>query len=193
MIDQDKKKFAEVLTIAAEATGFQMSDSTYKTYWAILNRLSIEDFELAISKHLLDPNDGMFFPKPANIMKQLEGTTKQKEQSLESRAEIAWQTVEGEISRIGSYGALELEDCLALASVRAMGGWKYLCSLTMDKMTWARKEFISSYKNYENTPLEALPNKLPGRIDIENAKKNGSGQGIHGVSDLIKKLQDKGW
>lgn len=191
MIDSDKKKFAELLTIAAEATGFQISDTTYKTYWAILKNLSISDFEQAINSHLLDPNDGMFFPKPANIIKQITGTEKQQAQSLQSKAEMAWQVVEGEIRRTGSWGSPRIDDGLALAAVKSLGGWSYICSLTMDKMTWLRKEFISSYQNYSTTPVELLPQSLPGRAQIENARKSGNGQGLKTLKQLVGKTQDE--
>lgn len=191
MIEQDKKKFAELLTVAAEATGYQISDITYKTYWAVLNDLSIEDFERAINTHLLDPNDGMFFPKPANIVKQLLGTEKQQTQNLQAKAEMAWQAVEGEIRRTGSWGSPKIDDGLALAAIKSLGGWSYICSLTMDKMTWLRKEFISSYQNYSTTPVEFLPQSLPGRIQIENARKSGNGQGIKTIQQLLGKAKDE--
>lgn len=177
--------------MAAEATGYAITDTTYKTYWSLLkDKMDIQQLNDAVHAHLFDPNDGMFFPKPANLVKQIVGTSKQIEQNLQSKAELAWQVVEGEIRRTGSYGSPDVDDGLALAAIKALGGWVYICSTTTDKMTWLRKEFISSYLNYENTPVELLPERLPGRIEIENEKKKGNGQGMKSIGNIMKKLDD---
>lgn len=178
--------------MAAEATGYAITDTTYKTYWALLkDKMDIQQFNDSVQGHLFDPNDGMFFPKPANLIKQLTGTSKQIEQSLQAKAELAWQAVEGEIRSVGSYGSPRIDDGLALAAIKALGGWVHICMTTTDKMTWLRKEFIASYLNYENTPVELLPESLPGRIQIENAKKKGDGQGMKSIGNIMKKLQQK--
>lgn len=187
MNEQDKKQFAETLAIAAEATGFQISDSTYKTYWALLKDLELNQFQQAVNAHLLDPEQGMFFPKPANIMRHITGTAKEQQQSLVSQAELAWQAVEGEIRRTGRYGSPKIDDGLALAAIKGMGGWSHLCGLNTDKLTWARKEFISTYQNYSTTPIELLPKSLPGLIDIENAKRENP-NGLKHIADISKKL-----
>ncbi len=192
MNDNDKKQFAEILAMAAEATGYAITDTTYKTYWTLLkDKMDINQFNDSVQGHLFDPNDGMFFPKPANLIKQLTGTSKQIEQNLQSKAELAWQAVEGEIRRTGSYGSPQIDDGLALAAIKSLGGWVHICGTTTDKMTWLRKGFISSYLNYENTPVELLPASLPGRIEIENAKKKGDGQGMKSIGSIMKKLEKK--
>ena len=40
-------------------------------------------------------------------------------------------------------------------------------------MTWKKKEFLSVYETYENTPLECLPSSLPGRIELVEHKEKG--------------------
>lgn len=192
MNDNDKKQFAEILAMAAEATGYAITDTTYKTYWALLkDKMNIDQFNQAIQGHLFDPDEGMFFPKPANLIKQLLGTSKQQEQNLQAKAELAWQAVEGEIRAVGSYGSPRIEDGLALAAIKSLGGWVHICGTTTDKMTWLRKEFIASYLNYENTPVELLPEHLPGRFEIENAKKKGSSQGLKSIGNIMQKLNDQ--
>jgi len=48
----------------------------------------------------------MFSPKPANITKMIQGTTKQNEQNIESEAELAWTSILNAIRGVGSYGSL---------------------------------------------------------------------------------------
>ena len=190
MNTNDKQKFRELMIISAEATGFQLTDSTLKTYWALLNRIEIGDFEQAIHAHLLDPEQGMFFPKPANIMKHITGTAKQQEQAVKDTAEQAWHAIEGEIRRIGSYGTLKLENKQALAAVKAIGGWKHLCSLTSDQMTWAHKEFTAAYESYERADISMLPDKLPGRFELEEHKKE-SARGLKALADGVRQFHSR--
>lgn len=188
MNDHDKKQFAEILAMAAEATGYQITDTTYKTYWALLkDKMDIEQFSNAIQGHLFDPQEGMFFPKPANLIKQLTGTRKEQEQTLEDQANLAWACVEDNIHKVGSWGSPKIDDGFALAAIKSMGGWVYICSLTKDKLTWAKKEFVAAYKSYSSTPVEQLPENLPGRVLIENAKKKG--QGVKSIVEGVERYQ----
>jgi hypothetical protein len=190
---QDKNKFAVIMNDMGETFERKISPGLMKTYFSVLINYSIDEVEKAFISHLLDPDQGMFFPKPANIVKQLSGTSKQQEQAVEGRAEIAWNVILGEMSRIGSYGSLKLDDRQALASVTAVGGWKKICSQTHDQLVWVKKEFISCYENYERTPLEALPMNLPGRIELDKHKSEQS-QGMKSLAAGLNEfnLKNKG-
>ena len=191
MNKENFNEFRTVLLGIGEMYEKTISKSLGELWWQLMTDISIEEFKLAVSAHMNDPDQGMFMPKPANIIKQVSGTEKQQVQNLTTQAELAWQAVEGEIRRTGSYGSPRINDGLALAAIKALGGWGHICSTTTDKMTWMRKEFISSYQNYSTTPVELLPESLPGRIEIENAKKNGTGQGMKVLGELMSKIEIK--
>ena len=46
-----------------------------KIYIAMLSGYSIDQINYAFERHQRDPNEGAFFPKPANLLKHLEGDT----------------------------------------------------------------------------------------------------------------------
>lgn len=190
MNSNDQTRFKELVTSIADTYSKEFTPTELKLWWNMFKPHSIEAFEQAVYQHIACPDSGMFAPKPANIMKFITGTTKQNEQALEDKAELAWHVIEGEIRRIGSYGSLKMEDKQALAAVQALGGWKHLCTLTNDQMVWAHKEFISVYQNYERTPVEALPDKLPGRVALENHKAEQS-QGLKHITDGIQAYRSK--
>ena len=123
--------------------------------------------------HMQNPDSGQFFPKPADLIRQLSGTSKQQEAAIEDKASIAWACIERDIRRIGSYGTLKMDDKQALAAVKAIGGWQSLCQTETSKMEWKRKEFIRMYETFERTPLDALPASLPGRIEMSEKKEQG--------------------
>jgi hypothetical protein len=190
MTENDGNKFKELITAINVTYGEEFTQPQTLLWWNMFKPYPIEAFEQAVYQHMADPDQGMFSPKPANIMKFITGTTKQNEQALEDKAELAWHVIEGEIRRIGSYGSLKMEDKQALAAVQALGGWKHLCSLTTDQMVWAHKEFIAAYQNYERTPVEALPDKLPGRVALENHKAEQS-QGLKHITDGIQNYRNR--
>lgn len=190
MTENDGNKFKELITAINVTYGEEFTQPQTLLWWNMFKSYPIEAFEQAVYQHMADPDQGMFSPKPANIMKFITGTTKQNEQALEDKAELSWHVIEGEIRRIGSYGSLKMEDKQALAAVQALGGWKHLCTLTNDQMVWAHKEFISVYQNYERTPVEALPDKLPGRVALENHKAEQS-QGLKHITDGIQAYRNK--
>jgi hypothetical protein len=189
MNNDDKKKFAEIMVTTGEMFDKKITKSLMQTYFTVLSEHSIELVSKAFQSHLTDPEQGMFFPKPANIIKFINGTSKQNEQALDDKSELAWHVIEGEIRRIGSHTSLRMEDRQALAAVKAIGGWKKICGLTISELTWAHKEFVAAYKNYERTDVNLLPDKLPGRIHLENNKRDQQG-GMKSLADGINKYKE---
>ncbi len=179
MDNSDQNKFKEILLAVTSTYDKPLNETVIKIWWNVFKPYSINDFEDAVSKHFRDPDEGMFMPKPANISKHL----KADEIDVEAKAEIAWSEIVGKISSIGSYDSLKMDDGQALAAVKAMGGWKNLCSKTHEQLVWAKKEFASIYSNYESTSLEMLPESLPGRIELQKHKEKASG-----VLEQVKKL-----
>ncbi len=170
MDNNNKVEFATLMTSTGEMYNKKISTDLMKLYFNILSKYSIDEVKHGFSNHMLDSKHGTFFPKPADIARHIDSG----QPSVENMAELAWGVVIGEISRVGSYGNLEMEDKQALAAVRALGGWKNLCSKTNEQLIWMKKEFTSVYSTYENTPLDMLPSNLPGRIELENHKTKDS-------------------
>ena len=173
MRDQDKSAFRDMMMAAGEVYGREITKPLLQMYFAAMTQAGIEQVKNAMMDHMKNPDSGQFFPKPADLIKQMTGTTKQQDAAIEDRAAIAWACIERDIRRIGSYGTLKLDDKQALATVKAMGGWQSICQTETSKMEWKRKEFIRMYETFERMPLEALPSSLPGRIEMSEVKQAG--------------------
>ena len=171
MKNEDKRAFFDLMMAAGEVYGREVTQPMAAIYFSALANVSIEQVQEAMMAHMQNPDSGQFFPKPADLIKQMTGTTKQQDAAIEDRAAIAWACIERGIRRVGSYGTLKLEDKQALATVKAMGGWQSICQTETSKMEWKRKEFIRMYETFERMPLEALPSSLPGRIEISEVKQ----------------------
>tara|TARA_R110000850_G_C9855850_1_gene455788 strand:- start:14 stop:625 length:612 start_codon:yes stop_codon:yes gene_type:complete len=192
MQKHEEVEFKETLIGLGEYYGKEITGSLTKIYWYDLKPLSIDQLKQAASAHRMNPDNGQFFPKTADLMRQINGTSKQNDQLLEDKADLSWMVVLGEVKRVGSYESLKMEDKQALAAVKSIGGWRFICSKTEAELVWLHKEFIAAYKNFERTPVEALPNNLPGRILLENAKKKGGnleGGGMKSLAQGVKHYQ----
>lgn len=173
MQNEDKRAFFDLMMAAGEVYGREVTQPMAAIYFSALANVSIEQVQAAMMAHMQNPDSGQFFPKPADIIKQMTGTTKQQDAAIEDKAAIAWACIERDIRRIGSYGTLKLDDKQALATVKAMGGWQSICQTEISKMEWKRKEFMRMYETFERMPLDALPSSLPGRIEMSEVKAAG--------------------
>ena len=173
MKNEDKWAFFDLMMAAGEVYGREVTRPMAAIYFSAMANVSIEQVQAAMMAHMQNPDSGQFFPKPADMIKQMTGTTKQQDAAIEDRAAVAWACIERDIRRIGSYGTLKLDDKQALAIIKAIGGWQSICQTETAKMEWKRKEFIRMYETFERTPLEALPSSLPGRIELSEAKAAG--------------------
>ncbi len=173
MQDQDKAAFRDMMMAAGEVYGREITKPLLQMYFAALSQCGIDQVQGAMMAHMQNPDSGQFFPKPADFIRQMSGTSKQQEAAIEDKASLAWACIERDIRRIGSYGTLKMDDKQALAAVKAIGGWQSLCQTETSKMEWKRKEFIRMYETFERTPIEALPASLPGRIEMSDKKAQG--------------------
>ena len=181
MIESDKVSFAEIMVGYGEMYNKEITKSLMRVYFSALQAYSIQDIEQGFGKHSADPKHGSFMPKPADIIRQIEAD----KPSVESRAELAWMTIEKKMGSVGAYGSLKLDDLQALAAVKSLGSWKHLCHTEIDKLQWKRKEFIEAYKNFESTPIEALPSHLAGMIEMDRGKKDNTQTFM---SELVNKI-----
>jgi len=190
MLDTDKDNFCLLLEGIADVFSTTkkvvVNVPMLQVYFMTLSEYSYNQVEWAISEHMKDPVDGKFFPKPANIIKHLQTN----ELSTKEKAELAWAQIEREIRVTGSWGKLVMDDKQGLAALKAFTSWKDLCAMHVDKMTWAKKEFISMYSTYENTPIDMLPSSLPGRVELENHKRNKQ-KSMMPICDVLKNVNNE--
>jgi hypothetical protein len=167
MDNSNKADFAKLFYALGEYYDKNVSTELLKMYFSDLEEFSIEEVNHGARAHRLDPKHGTFFPKAADIIRHLQTGRL----SSEEKAELAWGQINQQLRSKGAYGNLKLDDKQALAALRSFTSWKEFCGMDVGKLTWAKKEFISMYSTYENTPLEMLPSSLPGLIGLQDHKE----------------------
>lgn len=200
MIDNDKERFFTCLVGSAEVVGKQLSKHGMKIYWEMLKDYDIESVEKAFIQHGKNPDAGQFMPKPADIIKHIDG-------GGEDRALLAWAIVDKSIRRVGQYvDGLVFDDPIIHAVVDDMGGWTHLCNIqTEDDLHFQGIEFSKRYRAYTLSQHLEYPamlrgiseqNKPPILIgDREKAKlvlQNGGDSSLKISTDTNNKLLTDG-
>ncbi len=158
----DRAKFLEVL---AGVHGFyrqELSKFAAEVWEQACTGFEVEQFTKALSAHLMDPERGQFMPKPADIVRQLQGT--QTDRSL-----LAWGRVLKAMESIGAYTDVDFQDPAIHAAVEDAGGWVTICRTTYDELPFVQRRFTEAYKAYVRSPAVDVPIKLLGQHSIANA------------------------
>lgn len=161
---QDGQVFLELLTSIGEIYGKDLSKPSIAMWFDDLQEYSIEQIRAAFKSHRKDPKNGQFFPKPADIVKAIDGLP-------DEAATHAWQRVYRAIGRVGSWGSVEFDDPAIHQAIEVMGGWIKLCSMTIDEMHFKQREFEKLYMGAVKHKDPSAAKYLVGTLEIENAKQ----------------------
>lgn len=138
----DKTKFAGSLLAVSEMYDKAISPEYVEIYWLALKEYELDDIRESWGKHLKNTENGMFMPKPCDVIKIITGG--QKSAALE-----AWQKVVAQIRKHGYVGSQGVDDFATNVAVNVavekIGGWRFLCGLTSEQLEKKRVEFEVMY------------------------------------------------
>lgn len=163
MTPQDHDTFAKMLLAVGELYGKQVSPTTISLYFKSLIEYDIKDIGRAFNLHVKNPDNGQFFPKPADLVRMLEGNT-------ENQGMLAWVKVREAIGMAGPWRSVTFDDPIIHLVLFDMGGWPKLCDMTADEEPFVAKEFEKRYRAYrvKGRP-EKFPSHLPGLAEKQNS------------------------
>ena len=133
--------------------------------WAALERFSLDDVRQGLNIHAQDTEQGQFLPKPADIIRGIEG-------SSGTRSEMAWTKVDKAVRGIGPNRTVVFDDPIIHTVISDMGGWIDLCFCNDKEYSFKHNEFVKRYKGYANRPQQPAPSKLIGVEESYN-ERNG--------------------
>ncbi len=139
MNNSDKEAFFGALGAAFELYGKTLSPAAANLYFETLSKYEIEDVLRALSAHVQSPENGQFTPKPADIIRIIDGEP-------ETAGLKAWSKVVDAIRMIGPYQDVVFDDPLIHAVITDMGGWVRFNSITEKELPFKSNEFVKRYK-----------------------------------------------
>ncbi|HET8550930.1 MAG TPA: DUF6475 domain-containing protein [Gammaproteobacteria bacterium] len=165
MNGDDAETFKVILRGIGELYGKDISSALLDLYWRALERHDIDDIRRAANNHVRDPDQGQFFPKPADIERHIAGNTA-------TRAMTAWSKVIGAVKRVGPWQSVVFDDSVIHAVLADMGGWIALGEITDDETPFKAREFEQRYRGYLLTGCRDYPRHLIGLAEHRNAEAN---------------------
>jgi hypothetical protein len=163
MTDHDKKQFAAYLADVLAFYRESVSQFAINAWWEILKRFEFADVQRGINAHMADPDKGCFAPKPADIVRQLEGTRT-------DAAALAWAKVDRALRHHGVYPSLVFDDPLIHVVVQDLGGWISFAEITDEDWVFVGHRFQKAYQAYRATrTAPAHPPFLAGMSVQQNA------------------------
>jgi hypothetical protein len=161
MNKHDLAEFTDLLTTVSALYRTPLSRKSLGLYWDVLERLEWAEVKTGLQRHLIDPDTGQYFPKPADVTRHLKGTT-------EGQALKAWSKVDAAIQDVGSYMSIVFDDPIIHVVIDDMGGWVRLCHTLLKDLPFRANEFKKYYAGYVNRPLPHYPKQLRGLVAREN-------------------------
>lgn len=139
MNTQDQSQFKELLLTISEVYNHVFTEAQTKIWWNIFKPYSLEEFKKGVYAYLSCPNQGMFNPKPASIIKMIVGTEKACDDEIHIDGVYAWYHLIDHVKDRCSKPEY-IENIIDL-----IGGVSELKKLTVYEMNFKRKEFLANY------------------------------------------------
>lgn len=162
MKSSEKSAFADLLTDAMAFYRQSLSPFALSVWWQACEGYELEQVTKAITKHAMDPDRGQFPPKPADLVRMLQGTNS-------DRSLIAWGKTLDAMQRVGAYTSVCFDDPAIHAAIEDMGGWSKLCRSELDDMPHVQRRFCETYRAYAGRGNFSYPARLPGQFEQQNA------------------------
>ena len=166
MDNSDKANFHELMNMTYELYGKpKPKKNLLRMYFVALARYQFDEIKEAINRHAVDPDQGQYLPKPADIVRNIAGNTS-------TQAELAWSKVDLAIRTVGPAESVCFDDQTIHAVLEDMGGWVLLCQVTDKEYPFKHNEFIKRYRGYIGRPhaLGQVLSRLIGTTEASNRK-----------------------
>jgi hypothetical protein len=158
----DFQAFRDLMEGVYSFYGKDASKFALDVWWQALKHYDLAALRDALGRHCVNPDNGQFLPRPADVVRMLEGST------IDS-AMVAWSKVDRAIQSVGTYATVVFDDPLIHRVIADMGGWAQLGTKAVDEWPFVGKEFQTRYRGYRaRKTVGAYPPKLLGRFDQEN-------------------------
>ena len=162
MKQQHFDEFCELLGVVSEQYGKAISEGAKVLYWQGLIDFELPAVQQALYRHIRNPDNGMFMPKIADIVRMLQGST-------QDSALAAWAKVDQAVRRVGIQSSVVFDDPLIHKVLQDMGGWLGIGQKSEDDWPFVAKEFENRYRGFKaRGEKPEYPKMLIGLYDASN-------------------------
>lgn len=167
MQSADAKQFRKLLEGVFDFYGKPVSEFTASVWWEAMRPYEFVAVKDALNRHAVNPDNGQFLPKPADVVKLLQGS------SLDT-ALMAWAKVDRAVRQVGTYASVVFDDPVIHRVIADMGGWVQLGAASEDEWPFRGKEFQNHYRAWHMRRPVDYPRRLIGIEEADNGKQGYS-------------------
>lgn len=165
MTESDKPKFFALIGNVYAFYRQDFSEFAGGVWWMAAKPFDFAAVADALNRHCVNPDNGQFMPKPADVVKMLQGSTKDS-------ALVAWAKVDKGIRQIGTYATVAFDDPIIHAVIQEMGGWVAMGTKEEKDWPFIRNEFETRYRGYKTrNDVREYPPRLVGLAEAQNEQK----------------------
>ena len=166
MIQNEIEEFTELLASVYAFYGKPMSQFATDVWIQAMRGYSLEAIRDALGRHAMNPDSGQFLPKPADVVRMIDGGT------VDS-ALVAWSKFDRAVRSVGPYMTVVFDDPIIHRVIEDMGGWTAFATKTDDEWPFIKNEFTNRHRGYSlRGGVPTYPPKLLGLIDADRAAHN---------------------
>lgn len=162
----DFQKFHDGIAGVMGFYGKSLSRFALDVWWTALKSYELPAIIDAFNRHLANPDAGQFAPKPADIIRMLQGST-------QDSALRAWAKVDRAVRSVGTYCDVVFDDALIHRVIQDMGGWIGLGTKSEAEWPFVAKEFENRYRGFRSR--NERPSYAPVLIGIATAHNEPKG------------------
>ncbi|SAK62535.1 hypothetical protein AWB76_03263 [Caballeronia temeraria] len=157
-------RFTAMLSDVYAFYGKELSAFAGRVWTQAMGPFDLEAVADALNRHLLNPDAGQFLPKPADVVRMLDGGT-------QDAALLAWSKVDRALREVGAYRSVVFDDPVIHRVLTDMGGWIPLGQKTENEWPFVRNEFVNRYRGYRmRSEVPAYVPVLTGIADAQNTR-----------------------
>mgnify|MGYP001213381104 CR=1 FL=1 len=167
MTETDRKVFLELIADVYAFYGKPFSRFVGDVWWTAMQPFDLAAVSDALGRHAANPDAGQFLPKPADVVRMLQGST-------QDGALVAWAKVDRAVRQVGTHQSVVFDDPLIHRVLHDMGGWVPLGTRTEQEWPFVAREFENRYRGYRMR--SAQPDYPPRMIGIAEAQNTQDGR-----------------
>lgn len=165
MNDKDFEKFRDGLTGVYAFYDKELNGFALDLWWSALKHYDLQAIIQAFNRHVVNTEAGKWLPKPADIIRMLQGST-------QDAALSAWVKVDKAVRHKGVYVDVVFDDPLIHRVLHDMGGWIPLGQKNEDEWPFVAREFENRYRGFRGrSEIPEYPPVLTGIANAYNASK----------------------
>lgn len=162
MTETDRQDFAKLLADAMAFYRQDVSAFAMTVWWSVCERYDLAQVRKAFTAHAMNADNGQFAPKPADLIRVLEGTTTDK-------AAVAWGKALDAAQRVGAYSDVVFDDAAIHAAIQDVGGWPKFCRSETKDLSYMQHRFCELHRAYTGRGVFDFPRVLGGERSPDEA------------------------